>query len=244
MALSAANVIQAKTGSATGVATASVALDNPCVDGSTVTIELCAGGISIMDTGYAGRVPDGFEFDGDSEALGARYLHAFRKPGVTAGEQSWDFAYAVAANWYWRVTEWDQGFEVVSPLDAFTSNFATGTGVTSLSTGTTPTNGRADTVALGWHLWQFNANDPSQSVVWSNYTNGFTERDQLRGSQGTADFASAWSWKFNTSTDAFESTASVANANPNAGDIYVAMLVVYAAAQPEIVSAPTMIVSS
>lgn len=245
MPLSAANVIQAKTGSVTS-ATAPVALDVGTQAGSTVTVEIMAGGVPIMDGG-AGGIPAGFDFDAYSDASGAHYLHAFHKTDVAAGEgvagsTSWDFTYVVATSWMWRVTEWDAALDPIGPLEVTVSNFATGTTPTALSTGATSVTGRTDLVCLAWHHWFRNANT-AESMTWSNHTNGFTVRDSLRWTAGAAEFAGSWSWLFDTSTGPFECVADINLTTRSVNDIYIGMLVVYAAATPIVIPGSTIMAS-
>ena len=233
-AITAANAIQQKTGSANANATAAVALDNGTQAGSTVTIEIWCGGVPITGGGLGGRVPVGFETDAYGvDNSGSQQLYVFRKRNVAAGEgvagsTSWDFTYVAATNWYWRVTEWDTTLEPVSPLEIATSNFGTGTGVTSLSTGTTTQNGRANTVCLAWHHWH-RAGGGAPTVSWSGHDNGFVERDELRGSSGTTEYDASWSWAFNTSVGTFSCTASNSISSRSAQDVFFSLIVVYAA---------------
>jgi hypothetical protein len=234
MALSPANVIQQKTGSAVA-ATAAVALDAGTRQGSTVTVEIWCGGVPITNQGLQGRVPDGFETDAYGvDSNSNPILYVFRKRGVAAGEgvagaTSWDFTYIASTIWCWRVTEWDTGLEPVFPLEAVASNFATGTGATAVATGTTPQTSRANTVCLAWHHWQrVNAGVPTFS--WSAYDSGFVERDQLRGASGTTEYCSAWSWLFNTTVGQYSCTATnTVTPSRSTSDVYFALLVVYAA---------------
>lgn len=246
MALSSANALQAKTGTAGANTTAQVVLDNGTTAGSTVTIEIAAGGVPIMDGGLNTGVPAGFEFDAVSQASGARYLHAFHKCNVAAGEgvsgsTSWDFTFSSATNWHWRVTEWDTALDAVDPLEIWSTNFDTGTSPTTLSTGTTTQTGRADTVSLAWHNWHRGTNT-AQSMTWTGHTNSFTVRDDLRWTSGTTEFGVCWSWAFNSSVGQMETTATINLGTRNAADIYQALLVVYAAAQPETV-APAVVIT-
>jgi hypothetical protein len=235
MALSAANILQAKTGNIDAT-TAQVALDAGTQAGSTVTVEISLGGMSMMDGGMGGAIPAGFEFDGFSDADGIHYLHMFRKRNVAAGEgvagsTTWDFSSVGPFPWTWRVTEWDAELEPVYPLEAISSNFATGTSPTSLSTGTAPASGntsRSDLVCLAWHLWHRSA-ATAQSMTWSGHTNSFTVRDSLRWSTTSVEFGSCWSILFAAAAGAFETTATINLTTRNAGDVYVALLVVYAA---------------
>lgn len=233
MPLSSANALQAKTGNVTAT-TAPVVLDAGTQAGSTVMVELAAGGVPLMDGGLQGRIPNGFEFDGVMTNAGLRYLHIFRKRDVAAGEgvagsTSWDFSYVAATPWTWRVTEWDRGLEPIFPLEApVVSGFASGTAPTSLSTGTTQQTSRSDVVCLAWHYWDGNS-QPTATMNWSGHTNGFTERDELRWTSGAFEIGSSWSWLFSQTTGPFECTATI-NKNPrDASDNFVAMLVVYAA---------------
>ena len=246
MALSAANVIQAKTGSASA-GTAPVALDAGTQAGSTVTVEISTNAVPIMDSGLPGHVPAGFEFDAYSNASGAHYLHAFHKCAVAAGEgvagsTSWDFSFSPTTNWSWRATEWDTALDPVSPLETATSSFDTGTAPAGLSTGTTTQTGRADLVCLAWHEWVRSSNT-AQSMTWSGHTNGFAIRDSLRWTGGTAEFGDCWSWAFPGAAGAFETTATINLATRAVNDVYVALLVVYAAVVPVPVSPGAVVVA-
>jgi len=232
--LSAANVVQAKTGGV-DAAIAPVSLDAGAQAGSTVIVELHADGVPFTDGGFGGRVPDGFGFDGGAIPGAGVYpfMYIFRKPGVAAGEgvagsTSWDFSYLVTTGWNWRVTEWDTGLEPVSPLDAIAYNSASGTAPTALSTGTTTENGRPDTVCLAWHHWHRPSNT-AESMTFSDHTNGFTVRDSLRRAFGTTELYECWSWKFATAVAQHECTATINLATRNSQDVYIAMLAVYAA---------------
>lgn len=232
MPLSAANVIQAKTDKLSA-STAPVVLDAGTRAGSTVTVEIYADSVPIMDGGIGGRIPDGFEFDASSVSAGSPDLHVFRKRNVAAGEgvagsTPWNFTYITALNWIWRVTEWDTGLEPVYPLEARSHNTATGTSPTTLSTGTTPQTSRGDLVCLAWHQWVRNANT-AQSMTWSGHTNGFTERDAVRWTMGTSEYGISWSWLFAEAAGQFETTATINLATRAAADLYFALLVVYAA---------------
>jgi hypothetical protein len=232
MTLSAANALQAKTGNVVAN-TASVVLDAGTQAGSTVVVEISSTGNAITDGAVEGVIPDGFELDAIGLITGFKYNWVFRKRDVAAGEgvagsTAWDFTYTpVTSLWQWRVTEWDQGLEPVSPLERVSHAEASGTSVTSLSTGTTGTTDRAEAVALAWHFW---ANQISNAATfsWSGHTNGFTERDQQVVTPGSAKMCSSWSWKFDTAAS-FETTATVNTTAPHASDVFSALLVVYAA---------------
>jgi hypothetical protein len=234
--LSTANVVQAKSGQVTGN-TASVALDAGTQAGSTVTIEISSMGAPFTDgSGLATTVPDGFELDNIGKITGINCLWVFRKPDVAAGEgvagsTAWDFTYATSSTgWCWRVTEWDAALEPTSPLEAIAANEASGSGVTTLSTGTTPTTSRAAVVALAWHYWQ-NAGGSagSQAFDWTSHTNSFTERDELLYTVGTTRCASCWSWLFASATSTFECTATASTSPHAATDTYSGLMTVYAA---------------
>lgn len=253
MALSAANVLQAKTATITTATTAgAVSLDDPAgtQDGSTVTIELFASGNPFTTEGLGGVVPDGFETDGETLLGGSQpYLWMFRKRDVTAGEgvagsTSWDFTASAAVWWSWRVTEWDRGLEPVYPLERVSGNWVSGTGITTVSTGATGTTDRTDTVGLCWHHWQ-RSTATGQTFDWSGHTNGFTERDELRWTNGPGNLEvdDCWSWAFASTPTAHECTATVNLTTRDAQDQYMALLVVYAAAEPEIVAGPTVVSS-
>jgi hypothetical protein len=226
MTLSSANAVQAKTGSLVAGNPATVALDNPTAEDSTVTIEIHGGGAPISSVGTP---PDGWELDANSvDTNDINLLLAFRKRYVTGGEQSWDFGYISANNWAWRVTEWNADLEPVSPLEATTAFATSGTSPTTLSTGSTWTTSRTDLVCLAWHHWQRSSNT-AQSMTFSGHTNGFTIRDALRFTAGTAEFAECWSWAFASSAGSFETTATINLTTRDAADLYVAQMVVYAA---------------
>ena len=231
MALSAANVVQAKTGTVTADP-APVTLDAGTTVGNTVTVEISLGGLPIMDGGMSGKIPAGFEYDACSIAGGGRYQHVFRKRDVAdgegvAGSTSWDFSIGVSTPWLWRVTEWDTGLEPMSPMDAPpVYNSATGTSPTTLSTGTIAQGSRNNIVALCWHL----ASVPSAtSHDWTGHTGGFTERDDIFFSSGASRLGSCWSWAFSDTPTTFECTATINADARSASDIFAGLLVVYAA---------------
>lgn len=242
MPLSATNAVQAKTGHLDGDP-AVVALDNPTLEGSTVTVEISQNAvIGIMDAGMPGHIPAGFEYDGCSLINGISYLHIFRKAPVTGGEQSWNFSIGFQAPWTWRVTEWDTALELVSPLEAISSGWAQGTSPTSLSTGNAPPTGttdRSDLVCLVFFYWTRPA-ATAQSFDWSGHTNGFVERDELRWSTTGIEIDACWTWLFPSAAGQFETTATINLTTRSTQDGYAALLVVYAAAQPDIVAGPTV----
>lgn len=223
MPLSAANAVQAKSGTANNLQTVSVALDNP-TSGSgdhTVTVEMYGPAL------WPG-MPDHWEYDGNAPEA-APILWAFRRPQVPAGESSWDWTYIAATNWLWRVTEWDSVLDPVGPFEAFKAGTTqNGTGVTTVSTGTTPSTNRAEVVALATHSWHRLANS-AQSFNWSDHTNGFSERDDVRATLGNAEYDLGFSWKFAEATGTFECTATVNTSPRDAADSYNALVVVYAA---------------
>jgi len=225
--LSAADVVQAKTGQQLAATTAVVALDDPTQEANTVTLEIHGLGITLSDPQLC-SVPAGWSLDANPlDPNGLHLLYMFRKQ-VTGGEQSWNFGFIATATWVWRVTEWDTGFEPVSPLEAVTAAAATGTGVTALSTGTTHTTSRAGLACLAWHHWQRPTNT-AQSMTFSGHTGGFVIRDELRNTSGNIDYADCWSWAFSEDAGSFETTATVNLAAQAANDIYMAQMVVYAA---------------
>jgi hypothetical protein len=226
--LSAANAIQAKTGQQANSATATVTLDNPTSPGGTVTVELWG---PIVWPG----MPDGWEYDASVFSTGL--LWVFRYSGGPGGETSWQWTLGFATNWFWRVTEWDTALDPVSPLETFANNTASGTGVTTVSTGTTPTTTRAEVVCLATHVWNRGSNT-AQTFNWDSYTNGFVERDELRVTMGLSEFDVAWSWLFADTAGTFETTATVNTTPRNAGDTYYSLILVYAATQPVMVDTP------
>jgi hypothetical protein len=236
VSLSAANVVQAKTGSVTADP-ASVSLDAPTTEGSTVIVEISLGGLPIMDGGMTGDVPAGFCYDACSINGASRYQHVFRLPNVAAGEGEagvtpWDFSIAVATPWIWRVTEWDRELDPVFPLETATSSGQTGSGPTTQSTGTTTENGRSrDLVALAWHI----ASVPSAtSGSWGSHTNSFTERDDQFLSSGATRLASSWSWAFAAGPTTFETTATLTASARGVSDVLTGLVVVYAATTYEV----------
>lgn len=231
--LSAASVIQAKTGSSANASTADVALDSGTTAGSTVTIELWAGNVPFTDGGLGGTVPDGFETDAMTEAGGTKLLYVFRKRDVAAGEgvagsTPWTFTFIANNTWAWRVTEWNSDLEPVFPLEQRVGSFVDGAPAT-ISTGTTPTTSRPNVVCLAAHLW-WRAPANGTRATWSGHTNGFVERDAFSADMaGTTTAVSlSWSWLFATSTGTFECTASRSTGNASTDD-EAALLVVYAA---------------
>jgi hypothetical protein len=232
MPLSSANLVQTKVDSLASGTDATIALDNPTQEGNTVIVEVSTMLIPLQDSGMGSHVPDGFCFDGASAmAVGTRYQQVFRKQ-VTGGEQSWQFSVTpLTTAWYWRVAEWDGTLEPVSPVEGVSFGTATGTGVVDLSTGTAPAGGntgRADLVCLAWHMW-IRSSNTAQAMTWSGHTNGFGERDALRVTLATQEIGSSWSWLFDAGPGQYETTATVNLASRNAGDQYVALLMVYAA---------------
>jgi hypothetical protein len=238
--LSAANVLQAKTGSSNATTTAPVALDNPTTPGGTVIVEING------PTTNPVMPADGWELD----YYGTPSLQqmVFRYSDGPGGETSWTFTNFLggtpfATAWHWRVTEWDLSLDPVSPLEAAAAATASGTGVATLSTGTTSVTNRAETVALAWHMWR-RASNTAQTFDWSGHTNGFVERDEIRLTQATLEFDSCWSWAFTDTAAAAECTATVNLVTRNAGDNYYGMVVVYAADQPIMVDPPMQAMSS
>jgi hypothetical protein len=232
MPLSAANVIQAKTASAGAVDPVTVALDDPTTAGSTVTVEM------FGPIAWPG-MPAGWEFDATLDVL-----WCFRYSGGPGGETSWDWSPGFPNDYQWRVTEWDVGLDPVSPFEGWAGNNASGTGVTTVSTGiSAPETNRAEVVALAYHHWVRGATT-AQAFDWSAHTNGFTERDEARVSFSTSEVDGCWSWRFDSTLGSnYECTATVNTTPRNAADVYYALLVVYAASVPEIVAGPTMMSS-
>jgi hypothetical protein len=219
--LSAANVVQAKVGSQSNSATAAVTLDNPTQPGGTVRVEM------FGPVAWPG-MPDGWEFDVYEDVF-----WVFRYCGGPGGETSWTWDFGIPNDWHWRVTEWDTVLDPVSPFEAAATNTASGSGITSVSSGTSAPNpnSRPETVALVTHLWIFSTS-PTRVVTWSGWTNGFTERGNSRVSLTGTDISASWSWLFNSATGGFGCVASVSNSAPNASDVYYGVVVVYAATQP------------
>lgn len=243
MPLSAADAIQAKTGTAQA-ATAAVVLDAGTTEGSTVTVEMLAGFTPITDGGMTGRVPDGFEVDAISTGTANKIIWVFRKSNVAAGEgvagsTSWDFAYLAAIAWTWRVTEWDVELEPVSPVEA-TASFSQASPAPSPHTsGTTVTSNRGDVMALAQHLW-WRIPSAGEAISWGSYTNGFTLRDQVTWTASTTRICHAWSWAFSSSAASFETSPAISGVTPGANDTACAMVAVYATSVPEVVAGPTM----
>lgn len=224
-ALTAANVVQARTGSVAANTSCEVWLPAGTQAGSTVTVELI--GPSSWPT-----QPDGWEMDATSTTGGRTWV--LRKRAVAAGEgvqgsTSWIWTYVAGVDWFYRVTEWDTALEPVSPLEAFAFNETSGSAVTTLSTGTSATTSRPNVVALAMHWWQMALGNSAQTFDWTGHTNGFTERDEGRFTSPNNEAAVSWSWAFATTTGAFECTATANTTPKQAGDAYRALLVVYAA---------------
>lgn len=223
--LTAANAIQARTGSVAANTNCEVYLPAGTTAGSTVTVEM------IGPVGWPGQ-PDGWELDA-MLASGGR-MWDLRRRDVAAGEgvqgsTSWTWTHIVSFDWFYRVTEWDTALEPISPLEAFASNETSGSAVTTLSTGTTEITSRENVVALATHWWQMAIGNSAQTFDWDGHTNGFTERDEGRFTSPNNEAAVSWSWSFATSTGAFECTATANTTPKQAGDLYKALLVVYAA---------------
>lgn len=225
MPLSAGNVIQAKTANAVNQQTISVTLDNPTTPGGTVTVEML--GPAVYPS-----MPAGWDFDGLVPSS-APVQWTFHYCGGPGGETSWSWTYVAATHWLWRVTEWDVGLDPVSPLEVWAEgDNLGGTGVTTVSSGTTPATNRGDVVALAMHSW-FSNRTSAQAFNWDSYTNGFTERDELRVTMSPTEYDTAWSWKFGTTPGAtYETTATVNTTPRDALDTYRAHVVVYAATVP------------
>jgi hypothetical protein len=236
--LSTASALQAKSGGVRG-GPVSIGLDSPCTAGSTVTVELWAGGIAFADfaPGYAGAVPDGFQLDGCTTATTAvnRFLYTFRKT-VTAGEQSWSWnSLAAPLDWLYRVTEWNADLEPVSPLEGYAGDYyaepTTPNPPATFSTGTAPSAGntnRASVVALACHMFRATAG----TFSFSNLTGGFDQRDALSNftpSGSAYHYWTVWSWKFAQAVGQFECTASCARTGAASGDNYASLVTVYAA---------------
>jgi hypothetical protein len=235
MTLSAANAIQAKTGTVGGAGqqTVDVTLDTPTQGGGSVIVEMYG---PIVWPG----MPDGWEFD-CSAIPAAAVLWVFRCSPIPAGESTWQWTDPIGARvWAWRVTEWDLGLEPVGPFETYSQNSASGASVATLSTGTTPATNRGEIVALATHLTTHQASAPGMTLNFSGHTGGFVERDEARLSLTNQELDVSWSWAFGTSAGAtYECTATVNTSAPAAGDSYYALLGVYAASQP--VSPPEVI---
>jgi hypothetical protein len=227
MALSAANAVQAKTGTVGGAGqqTVDVTLDNP-TSGSgdhSVIVEMYG---PIVWPG----MPDNWQFD--CFAIPASpILWTFRRSGIPAGESTWQWTDPIGARvWAWRVTEWDIVLDPVFPYETYSQNSASGASVSTLSTGTTPATTRGEVVALATHLTTHQASAPGMTLNFSGHTNGFTERDEARLSLTNQELAASWSWAFGTSAGAtYECTATVNTSAADAADSYYALLAVYAA---------------
>lgn len=222
MPLSSANVVQAKTGQALGQNPVSITLDNPTGAGNTVTVELF--GPAVYPT-----APDGWDYDLSSPGF-APVQWNFHRAGIPAGESSWDFTYIVATDWIWRVTEWDTALDAVDPLEQTSTGSASGLGVTSLSTGTTPTTVRAEVVALAMLSWAWGGTS-AQAFDFGAWTSSFTERDEARVSGTNVEYDLAWAWLFADTSGSFGTTATITT-TPDRSATYAASLVVYAASQP------------
>lgn len=235
--LSAASALQAKSDFLNG-GPITVALDSPCQEGNTVTIELFSQAVAFFDfaPGYSGAVPDGFELDSCVIGSAAKFLYTFRKRNVAAGEQSWQFNSILAPlSWMWRVTEWNTDLEPISPLEGFNGEYRGFVNApATLSSGIAPPNGntgRDNCMALGWHMFFEGAADAG-TFSWSDLTNGFVVRDSLVGvriAAGSSRYWATWSWKFASVPSQFETTATANRTGGVSGDNYAAMMTVYAA---------------
>ena len=241
MPLSAANVVQAKTGSigGGGATSADITLDNPTTAGNTVTVEMHGPAV------WPG-MPPGWDFDGSYPDVGP-ILWVFRLSGAASpgGETSWTWTTLGPSAWMWRVTEWDVGLDPVDPFEIYAGNVASGASVPTFSSGTTATTNRAEVVALAMFRWSFAGGaDPTRTFGFGPYTNGFTERDEVRVNGTAGEFDAAWAWAFAEATGTFETTATVTSSSSSSQDSYFAQIAVYAATVPVVVPAPTVMTSS
>jgi hypothetical protein len=227
MALSAANAVQAKTGTVGGAGqqTVDVTLDNP-TSGSgdhSVIVEMYG---PIVWPG----MPDGWEFTCFAIPDAAILWHFYR-PNVPPGESSWQWTDPIGARvWAWRVTEWDSVLDPVGAFETYSQNSASGASVATLSTGTTPATNRGEVVALATHLTTHQASAPGMTLNFSGHTGGFVERDEARLSLASQELDASWSWAFGSTAGAtYECTATVNTSAADAADSYYALLGVYAA---------------
>jgi hypothetical protein len=233
--LSAANIIQAKTGTVggAGLQDIDVVLDDPTTPGGTVTVQMYG---PILWPG----MPDGWEYD-CACIVGSPLLWMFRYPDGPGGETSWPWHDPIGARvWAWRVTEWDTVLDPIGPYEFYAQNTDSGASVATLSTGTTPTTNRGEVVALATHVTTHQVGAPGMTLNFSGHTNGFAEQDEARLSMTNQELAASFSLLFADTPATFECTATVNTSAPAAADSYYALISVYAAAQPEIVAGPTV----
>jgi hypothetical protein len=227
--LSAANIIQAKTGTVggAGLQDIDVILDSPTTPGGTVTVQMYG---PILWPG----MPDGWNYD-CACVVGSPLLWVFRYPTGAGGETSWPWHDPIGARvWAWRVIEWDATLDPISAFETYSQNSASGASVATFSSGTTPATTRAEVVSLVHHLTTHQASAPGMTLNFSGHTNGFVEQDEARLSLTAQEVASSWSLAFGDTAGAtYETTATVNTTAPAAGDSYYALQAVYAAAVPE-----------
>jgi hypothetical protein len=111
------------------------------------------------------NVPAGFEQDITPISLGGAALHAWRRKNCAVGESSWPISLqaqiADLVLWFaYEVTDLD----LTEPLDQWATHGATG--VTSVSTGTTPQTNADDIMCMAIHA-------TNTVTTISGWTNGF-----------------------------------------------------------------------
>lgn len=207
MALSEASILQKNQGSfeaASGIAT----LPSGTTDGSTVLIIAWANGLAGQL-----QIPAGFEQDIVPIGLGSSDLYAWRRKGVPANESSWTvqtigetglilwFAYEI------------NGVDFTEPLDQWQTHGATG--VTSISTGTTPQTSVSDIACFAVH-------GAFSLTTISGQTNGFVEGEELSQSSVTyGDATVAISRLYPGAAGQYECTATLGAAATALGTMLV-----------------------
>jgi hypothetical protein len=154
---------QTNQGSATGVSSTLVTLPSGTTAGNTVLVFASASAAPSMS---------GFTSTGPGSLGGSPSLGCFRKPAVD-GETSWTLSWGVSGTVAWFVCE-VEGLDNNAAVDvsAPASFQNTGTGVTSIATGTTGTSTSYDGLAVAVFGAATTGTTPA---TFSGYTNGFTE---------------------------------------------------------------------
>lgn len=235
MALSAANVIQAKTDFADATTTPTITLDAATSPGGTLTVE-------VFGPSTWADMPDGWVND---FAGGSSRGWVFRYPTGAGGETSFSgWVYIAAVDWLWRITEWDVGLDPVSALEGGAVGSSTSGVISTFSTGTTPAVVRDDVVALCAMYWSKAPGASAQSFDFGSWTNSFTERDDFRHSvaASTSEYDAGFAWKFESPAAGatYSTTATITTTPQNVNDTYRSTLVPYAASVPVVVAGPTV----
>lgn len=197
MPFTADNIIQSATGTANGTSFTAT-LPSGTTDGSTVLI--------VAETfGSGGMISSGFTRDHGTTA-GSSKGYIFRKSNVAAGENNWSVTGPVSAQpFVWFVLE-IAGLHRTATLETNTISVATGTGVTTMASNTTPQSTIYEGIAFCLHAGQ---NVSSSTVpVWSGYTGDFTEWAQNSRVDGSTATAAALSYNVVKDIGTFQCTAT------------------------------------